>query len=294
MMSGAGGKDASSGFLPPARAQTATPRGGIGGAGSGGGKMRDPVERSKSTAPDTLRGRRGAGASASVSREVGMLSNEVESLRGKLRAAQRQLARARAENVERTRQRSAMEDLFLRCVDTVKSQIQRRMPKGGLTYSPSGQAALRALDGGHTTRPVGSDADMPQKSVELDQFTKVDRRQVVEELLSHDEVLAYLYDALFPQPQQQQLGGNSSSADEGGPGFGYEQDEGTASTTKLPQAGGWRARVAAEDRETSGQSGHRGSQDRAPQMVRSRSTAGERIQLDPSVHDYLSRVAGNR
>ena len=75
-----------------------------------------------------------------------MLSNEVESLRGKLRAAQRQLARARAENVERTRQRSAMEDLFLRCVDTVKSQIQRRMPKGGLTYSPSGQAALRALD----------------------------------------------------------------------------------------------------------------------------------------------------
>ena len=38
--------------------------------------------------------------------------------------------------------------------------------------------------------------------IKLNQFTQMDRRRVIEELMSKDEVLAYLYDALFPPTQE--------------------------------------------------------------------------------------------
>ena len=144
-----------------------------------------------------------------------------------------------------------MEDLFLRCVDTVKSQIQRRMPRGGLTYSPSGKAALRATDGGHTTRPLGSDDQRQQPSVELDQFTKIDRRMVIEELLNHDEVLAYLYDALFPIKGNELTPGGELAGEVGGMGSSSGEEgslyQDQKSQEQQRSASRWRNRVAAED-----------------------------------------------
>jgi hypothetical protein len=267
-----------SGFLPPPRSQTATP---------GAGATRKAPPRSKSTIPG---GTRRSTGSSQATKEVGLLRDEVERLSMKLKNSQKQLTRARAENVERTRQRSAMEDLFLRCVDTVKSQIQRRMPRGGLTYSPSGKAALRAIDGGHTTRPIGSD-DRTQQSVELDQFTKVDRRQVVEELMMHDEVLAYLYDALFPSGGGEVVGGSGGIGGGGGGGM-MEEESAYVDEGKMQQqprsASGWRQRVNDTNQQNSV---------RMPQMrssESSRSNIGDRIKLDPSVHEYLRQMSSGK
>jgi hypothetical protein len=292
----------STGFLPPARSQTATPRGGHGGHGGGSqGGLGGSIKRSKSTVPPRggVRGGGGGGSGAASSREINLLRSDVERLQQKLRAAERNLTRARAGNVERDRQRSAMEDLFLRCVDTVKSQIQRRMPRGGLTYSPSGKAALRATDGGHTTRPLGSDDHRQQPSIELDQFTKVDRRTVIEELLNHDEVLAYLYDALFP------VGGmgamlESERGDTAGGMGSSSGEEGSVYRDHTPQeqqrsASRWRNRVAAEE-EDGGGGGKRGGKSihmPAPARSGSRmsSAGGDRIRLDPAIAGYLQNVA---
>ena len=260
--------------------------------------------RSKSTVPGgNRRGTFGGKGGGNSSKETSQLRDEVDRLASRLKATEKQLTRARAENVERVRQRSAMEDLFLRCVDTVKSQIQRRMPRGGLTYSPSGKAALRALDGGHTTRPIGSD-DRNQMSVELDQFTKVDRRQVVEELMMHDEVLAYLYDALFPREGGGGGGGGEDPMmlDEGSVIMDYEEEGQKGSGQQQEQqqqqqqqqrntksASSWRQRV--NDKGESGQ-----QPVRMPSMRSSdsRSNVGDRIKLDPTVHEYLRQMSAGR
>ena len=176
-------------------------------------------------------------------------------------------------------------------LNTVKSQIQRRMPRGGLTYSPSGKAALRATDGGHTTRPIGSD-ERPQQSVELDQFTKVDRRQVVEELMMHDEVLAYLYDALFPSMESSNMAMNGGGEESGGDGNGGYEDEGKQQQQQQQQrsgASGWRSRVSDETTNS--------DVVRMPQMRASdstRSNMGSQIKLDPTVHEYLRQMSAGR
>lgn len=276
-----------SGFLPPPRSQTSTP---------GAGQTRQAPPRSKSTVPGGNRRGvfSGKGVGNNNSKEASQLRDEVDRLASRLKATEKQLTRARAENVERVRQRSAMEDLFLRCVDTVKSQIQRRMPRGGLTYSPSGKAALRALDGGHTSRPIGSD-DRNQMSVELDQFTKVDRHQVVQELMMHDEVLAYLYDALFPRhggEESMMLDEGSmmmEDEDEGQKVAGNQDQQRSNSSTK--SASSWRQRV--NDKGESGQQ----QPVRMPAMRSSdsqRSNVGDRIKLDPTVHEYLRQMSAGR
>jgi hypothetical protein len=191
-----------------------------------------------------------------------------------------------------------LQTTFAQCVssifdflNTVKSQIQRRMPRGGLTYSPSGKAALRATDGGHTTRPIGSD-ERPQQSVELDQFTKVDRRQVVEELMMHDEVLAYLYDALFPSMESSNMAMNGGGEESGGDGNGGYEDEGKQQQQQQQQrsgASGWRSRVSDETTNS--------DVVRMPQMRASdstRSNMGSQIKLDPTVHEYLRQMSAGR
>ena len=276
-----------SGFLPPPRSQTSTP---------GAGHTRQVPPRSKSTVPGgNRRGTFSGKGRGNSSKETSQLRDEVDRLASRLKATEKQLTRARAENVERVRQRSAMEDLFLRCVDTVKSQIQRRMPRGGLTYSPSGKAALRALDGGHTTRPIGSD-NRNQMSVELDQFTKVDRRQVVEELMMHDEVLAYLYDALFPREgggggeDPMMLDEGSVIMDyeeEGQKGSGQQQEQQQQRNTK--SASSWRQRVNDQ-----GESGQQPVRMPSMRSSDSRSNVGDRIKLDPTVHEYLRQMSAGR
>ena len=296
-----GAMSSSTGFLPPARSQTTTPRGN--GNANLGERDASSIKRSKSTVPGGPRGGAqgrvgplGNIGSASSSREVNLLRNDVERLQQKLRVTEKKLTRARAGNVERDRQRSAMEDLFLRCVDTVKSQIQRRMPRGGLTYSPSGKAALRAADGGHTTRPLGSDDHRQQPSVELDQFTKVDRRQVIEELLNHDEVLAYLYDALFPiegtvgMERSDLTNRVGALADDSGEEGSMYIDQPSHEAQR--SASRWRNRVAAED---GGKSSKLNSKTvHMPPASRSASrmsSQGERMRLDPAVAGYLKNVA---
>ena len=103
-----------SGFLPPhpSRSQTTTP---------GAGDARNNPPRSKSTVPGGSK-RRGNNSKANKNnnKEVGLLRDEVDRLSQKLKTSQKQLIRARAVNVEKQRTRGAMEDLFLRCVDTGK------------------------------------------------------------------------------------------------------------------------------------------------------------------------------
>jgi hypothetical protein len=283
---GGGGGQHSSGFLPPARSQTATPRGGE-------GSNRHQPPRSKSTVPGSKGSSSYRRRSNNGDKEATLLREEVDRLTSKLKNTEKKLIRARAEKVNRQRQKSAMEDLFLRCVDTVKSQIQRRMPRGGLTYGPNGEAALRATDGGHTTRPLGSPEERAEQSVALDQFTKVDRRQVVEELMMHDEVLAYLYDALFPRGDGDNEGGMMGGEEQRMMGDGsmmddsqiMAEDEGKQNERS---ASGWRARLKQKS------TGHAV---RVPSLHRSdsqQSNMGEKIKLDPTVTEYLRQMSAGR
>ena len=132
---------------------------------------------------------------------------------------------------------------------------------------------------------------LSQQSVELDQFTKVDRRQVVEELMMHDEVLAYLYDALFPSGGGEVVGGSGGIGGGGGGGM-IEEESAYVDEGKMQQqprsASGWRQRVNDTNQQNSV---------RMPQMrssESSRSNIGDRIKLDPSVHEYLRQMSSGK
>lgn len=65
-----------------------------------------------------------------------------------------------------------MEEFFVRCVDSVKKDISRRKHQAEVLPT-------------------------------LNDFSHSDRAQVITQLLSHDEVLSFIYDHLFPKQQGQ-------------------------------------------------------------------------------------------
>ena len=134
---------------------------------------------------------------------------EIRMLKRQLKNAQNEMIKMRAADVGGQQERSSLEELFLRCVDTIKKDVERRKANPSTGFKPT-QLARKDSHGASNNGRVSP-------PIKLNQFTQMDRRRVIEELMSKDEVLAYLYDALFP-PTQEEL------ANEEEEGFGNEEE----------------------------------------------------------------------
>ena len=118
---------------------------------------------------------------------------------------------------------------------------------------------------------------------------------VIEELLNHDEVLAYLYDALFPIKGNELTPGGELAGEVGGMGSSSGEEgslyQDQKSQEQQRSASRWRNRVAAED-EGGEKRGGKTITMPAPARSESRmSSAGDRIRLDPAIAGYLQNVA---
>lgn len=85
------------------------------------------------------------------------------------------------EKHEKSVQQSELELLFLQCIDDVKREVAKR------------QNATEKRK--HMMGFIG------QNKVQLNDFNSSDKVQVIENLLSHDEVLSFLYDNIFAKAE---------------------------------------------------------------------------------------------
>ena len=96
---------------------------------------------------------------------------QIRQLKRDLQNSQTELSKLRSNYLSKASRTSEMETFFVRCIDSVKRDIARRRKARKPTSIKS----------------------------EFSEFTSADRVQVIERLLSHDEVLSLIYDHLFPQ-----------------------------------------------------------------------------------------------
>ena len=132
---------------------------------------------------------------------------EIRDLKKQLAASKRENGKLRASQVATQANKAALEEFFLRSIESVKKDIGRRRKKtamqragvsGANDFTAAGLSDSRSL-----SNPGMSMADPGNgTSTALEQFTSTDRTRVIERLLSQDEVLAFLYDHLFPAQGQ--------------------------------------------------------------------------------------------
>ncbi|KAF1329567.1 hypothetical protein FI667_g5740, partial [Globisporangium splendens] len=131
-----------------------------------------------------------------------MLEEREEKMKRQLKALKRELQQKNRELVMMKQQRylgkdeqerSHLENFFIQCVESIKGEVikrrngistgfDRKQDKSGLQGSTAGRIRNQKYD-------VGPD---------FEDFTAADRVRLIERLLSHDEVLTFLYEHLFP------------------------------------------------------------------------------------------------
>ncbi|KAF1313858.1 hypothetical protein FI667_g16947, partial [Globisporangium splendens] len=131
-----------------------------------------------------------------------MFEEREEKMKRQLKALKRELQQKNQELVMMKQQRylgkdeqerSHLENFFIQCVESVKEEVikrrngistgfDRKQDKSGLQGSTAGRIRNQKYD-------VGPD---------FEDFTAADRVRLIERLLSHDEVLTFLYEHLFP------------------------------------------------------------------------------------------------
>jgi hypothetical protein len=180
---------------------------------------------------------------------------EIRMLKRQLKNAQNEMIKMRAANVGGQQERSSLEELFLRCVDTIKKDVERRKANPSTGFKPT-QLARKDSHGSSNGRV--------SPPIKLNQFTQMDRRRVIEELMSKDEVLAYLYDALFP-PSQEELA--NEEVEEGYNGIDNELEYGQThdGSIRIPSALGNNNPPDGEQKQKS-------------------------LKLDPQIEAYLKNV----
>lgn len=169
-----------------------------------------------------------AGAASPITGDAGWGAKEaLRNARAQLDATRRQCRALRAQLVAAQSERAMLEDFFLRCVEEVRREVQRRRVRAAkagdraaegrrsrrrLRDSASGMlpglSRSQSLSQSHAqaqqlqqqqalgASSAGSGAELP--SSRLEDFTPSDRRHVIERMLHSEEVLALLYDMLFP------------------------------------------------------------------------------------------------
>ena len=279
-------------------------RGGQGGGGGGGGGPMASFSPSMVGAGGGMSGMPGGESRDLTGAAEARYQREQARLRKDLAAEKRTSARLRALVVERQNGKAELEEFFLRSIEAVKKSIVRRRRaqaspvKGGGGQVESGplSSSMRAqspslgvgagmggpeddgrggdgqlsLLGGDDGSPAG-DAAVRQALGGLSGFTATDRARVIESLLGQDEVLAFLYDHLFPPPAE---AGSAAGAQQGSAGGALAPPPMGAAAS--PSAGG----VAA------------GSGARAVQAMAGGN--GGPLGLDADTQQYLMGTGGAR
>merc|ERR1711865_41902 len=126
----------------------------------------------------------------------------VKRLKQQLETEQRLAAKMRSVSDRQFGEPSELEGFFLNCIEKVKGEIggRRNVTK---EYNQRMSAGSNGTGGKRATpAPPASFEGKSKKRdlsvVTIDDFTVVDRRKVVELLLSSEQVLQFLYDKLFP------------------------------------------------------------------------------------------------
>jgi len=134
---------------------------------------------------------------------------EIRDLKKQLAASKRDNGKLRASQVSQQTNKATLEEFFLRSIESVKRDIGRRRKKAAMQRGGMSGTNLGGTNSMSDLAMTGGDDKNTANA--LDQFTSTDRARVIERLLAQDEVLAFLYDHLFPaQPTQ-------------GPGMAIEQ-----------------------------------------------------------------------
>jgi len=100
---------------------------------------------------------------------------------------------------------SELESFFLHCIDKVKAEIAERR-QNTAEYNKRLAAPSRKKGSGADNSNTALARTGPSAEVSIDDFTVVDRRKVIELLLSSEQVLQFLYNKLFPGAQTSQEG----------------------------------------------------------------------------------------
>ena len=87
--------------------------------------------------------------------------------------------------------RNQLEELFLKCVEETRKDIERRR---AVTFSRHSNLNSTL----HKQKQSKFD-DSLETAIKSDQFTATDKRKVLELLLSNENVLLFLYEKLFPR-----------------------------------------------------------------------------------------------
>jgi len=169
-----------------------------------------PSQEALPPAPDprteTLALTNGSGLSRELEERYQMC---VKRLKKQLETEQRLAAKMRSVSDRQFGEPSELEGFFLNCIEKVKSDIGDRRTGTAeynrrLSAGSSGKETKKATP----TPPASFDAKVSKKDmknaqgpISIDDFTVVDRRKVVELLLSSEQVLQFLYDKLFPPGQ---------------------------------------------------------------------------------------------
>ncbi len=146
-------------------------------------------------------------------------------MRAQLANEKKSARQLRAHLLSDQAQKATLEELFLRCVESVQRDIVRRKKKAALNNNSATTTSLksrpRTPGGGWSASPTPTTEGVklgPESyqvdlndSMEFDKaaiaavapadFTAADRVHVIERLLGQDEVLSFLYDHLFPPPE---------------------------------------------------------------------------------------------
>ncbi|GMI16206.1 hypothetical protein TrLO_g12949 [Triparma laevis f. longispina] len=108
------------------------------------------------------------------------LQKELRAMKLQRDAERKEAQNLRAEMVSDQTGRKNLEEFFIDCIEDVKKAIDRRRRKAASNKMTEVQEALL------------------QKPIELHDFMALDRKAVVESLMSRDDVLSLLFDNLFP------------------------------------------------------------------------------------------------
>jgi len=170
-----------------------------------------PAQETAAPAPDdraetlALTNTSGSGLSKELEERYQMC---VKRLKQQLETEQRLAAKMRSVSDRQFGEPSELEAFFLHCIERVKAEIGDRR-KGTAEYNRRiSSASMGGRSKGEpapppTLAPPGAKNKKgdPNALITIDDFTVVDRRKVVELLLSSEQVLQFLYDKLFPPSQ---------------------------------------------------------------------------------------------
>jgi len=115
----------------------------------------------------------------------------VKRLKQQLETEQRLAAKMRAVSDRQFGEPSELESFFVQCVGQVKSEVEDRR-----------RTQKELLNASRTKGKQDQAGGKPDPTITVDDFTSMDRRKVVELLLSSEEVLQFLNDKMFGQAEQ--------------------------------------------------------------------------------------------